>query len=64
MVEGKTMLGMSVLQSQDGGYIVAGRTASFDKGGDDIWLLNVTSWEKSNGTRPSAEKRMMPAFRL
>jgi hypothetical protein len=36
-------VGMSVLQSRDGGYIVAGRTASFSKGGDDIWLLKTDS---------------------
>lgn len=36
-------VGMSVLQSREGGYIVAGRTASFSKGGDDIWLLKTDS---------------------
>ena len=36
-------VGMSVLKSRDGGYIVAGRTASFGKGGDDIWLLKTNS---------------------
>ena len=36
-------VGMSVLQSREGGYIVAGRTASFGRDGDDIWLLKTDS---------------------
>lgn len=47
-------VGMSVLQSRDGGYIVAGRTASFIRGGDDIWLLKTDpmgeeQWNKTFG---------------
>ncbi|MFA7375413.1 MAG: hypothetical protein WCZ26_08420, partial [Methanothrix soehngenii] len=47
-------VGLSVLQSQDGGFIVAGRTASLGKRGDDIWLLKtddqgVMSWNSSYG---------------
>jgi len=47
-------VGLSVLQSQDGGFIVAGRTASLGKTGDDIWLLKtddqgVISWNASYG---------------
>ncbi|MEI6103915.1 MAG: hypothetical protein WCP70_08210 [Methanothrix sp.] len=47
-------VGMSVLQSRDGGFIVAGRTASFGKGGDDIWLLKTDSqgeelWNRTFG---------------
>jgi hypothetical protein len=34
-------VGMSVIQAADGGYIVAGRTASYGSGKDDIWLLKT-----------------------
>ena len=50
-------VGMSVLQSGDGGYVVAGRTASFGEGGgDDIWLLKTDSlgeemWNQTYGGR-------------
>ncbi|MGA9099444.1 MAG: hypothetical protein WB392_11000 [Methanotrichaceae archaeon] len=37
----KDDVGMSVVQALDGGYVVAGRTASFGPGDDDIWLLKV-----------------------
>jgi predicted secreted protein len=39
----KDDVGMSVLLADDGGYIAAGRTASYGAGGDDIWLLKVNS---------------------
>lgn len=49
-------VGMSVLQSRDGGYIVVGRTASFGQGGDDIWLVRTDSlggeiWNQTYGGR-------------
>jgi predicted secreted protein len=39
----KDDVGMSVLQTKDNGYIAAGRTASYGAGGDDIWLVKVSS---------------------
>ncbi len=37
----KDDVGMSVIQAADGGYVVAGRTASYGSGKDDIWLLKT-----------------------
>lgn len=47
-------VGLSVLQSQDGGFIAAGRTASLGNKGDDIWLLKIDetgamTWNASYG---------------
>jgi hypothetical protein len=47
-------VGMSVLESRDGGFIVAGRTGSFGRGGDDMWLLKtdfqgVEIWNETIG---------------
>ncbi|MDD1741962.1 MAG: hypothetical protein LUQ47_01395 [Methanotrichaceae archaeon] len=37
----KDDVGMSLVQTREGGYVITGRTKSFGSGGDDIWLLKV-----------------------
>ena len=44
----------SIQQTEDGGYIVAGRTQSFGAGGADLWILKLTSsgnieWQRTYG---------------
>jgi len=45
---------ISIQQTADGGYIVAGRTISFGAGSEDIWILKLSStgdveWQKTYG---------------
>lgn len=51
---------MSVIEKSKGGYIVAGRTASFGKGGFDVWVISLSSdgkieWQKTYGGRYNEE---------
>lgn len=50
----KADYGHSICQTADGGFIVAGETASFGSGGIDAWILKLDSqgsvqWEKTYG---------------
>jgi hypothetical protein len=45
---------LSIQQTEDGGYIVAGWTHSFGAGGSDLWILKLTSsgdieWQRTYG---------------
>lgn len=47
----KDDVGMSVVQTRDGGYAVTGRTASYGSGKDDIWLIKTDSDGKEQWNR-------------
>jgi hypothetical protein len=56
--------GRAIAETSDGGYIVAGKTASFGLENDDFWVLRLESngnvlWEKSYGTSASEEAYSM-----
>jgi len=52
----------SIQQTSDGGYIVAGVTASFGAGSDDAWILKLSStgtidWQRTYGSDPWDDAR-------
>jgi|GEM_PF-633534 len=52
--------GFSVDLTDDGGYVVAGRTSSYGSGGSDVWVIKVDSlgsllWSKTIGGANSEE---------
>jgi len=57
-------VGMSVVRTGEGGYVVAGRTASFGKGGDDIWLLKTDPQGKEEWNKTFGGKSDDAAFQI
>ena len=52
----KNESGRGVLQTSDGGYIIAGKTNTFGAGNDDIWLLRIGPKGKEEWSTTFGEK--------
>jgi Mg-chelatase subunit ChlD len=51
----------SIIQTSDGGYVLAGHTESYGKGSDDFWLIKTDSygdviWSRVFGSRSSLDE--------
>lgn len=46
----------SIKQTSDYGYVIAGSTASYGKGGKDLWLLKVSEWGEPVWDRTFGDK--------
>lgn len=54
--------GQSVLQTSDGGYVIAGRTTSFGKGKDDVYLVKADQSGEEQWARAYGEQEFDMGF--
>jgi len=53
--------GISIQQTSEGGYIIAGATVSYGVGGEDVWLIKLSLEGSAQNTPPNMPSNPSPA---